>query len=257
MTYLSQAPVALAFERTIECRLYPQLAFERPVLDIGCGEGLFAKILFKEKIDTGIDPNARELERARELGAYEELIECWGNKIPKPDGTFRTVFSNSVLEHIPDLKPVLLEIHRLMAAGGNFYFTVPSNYFDHYTIGNQSLSGIGLKSLATRFRRFFNSFWRHYHFYSLEEWRKLATDAGFEVVESFTYNPQRVCLFNDFSAPFSILSLFLKKFSNKWVLFPSVRRVIFIPIYLLGKRLLANGERVEKGGLVFMHLRKV
>ena len=46
----------------------------------------------------------------------------------------------------------------------------------------------------------------------IEEWRKLATDAGFEVVESFTYNPQRVCLFNDFSAPFSVLSLFLKKF---------------------------------------------
>ena len=55
------------------------------VLDIGCGEGLFANIVFDEKIETGIDPNLTELERANELGGYSELLECNGNNIPKPE----------------------------------------------------------------------------------------------------------------------------------------------------------------------------
>src|SRR5947209_4491198 len=137
---MASAPFALAFERTLECRIYESLRFERPILDVGCGEGLFAKIAFGEKIDTGIDPDEHEIERARELGAYQELIACWGNEIPKPDGYYKTIVSNSVLEHIPDLKPVLLEINRLLAPGGRFYMTVPSDKFDHYTVLNTLLN---------------------------------------------------------------------------------------------------------------------
>src|SRR2546428_6343193 len=116
--------------RSLECRIYSGLVFERPILDIGCGDGVHAKVLFAEKIDTGIDPNERELERAAELGAYVELIACRGDAIPKPDWAYRTIFSNSVLEHIPDLRPVLKEAHRLLMPGGRFYFTVPSPNFE-------------------------------------------------------------------------------------------------------------------------------
>src|SRR5687768_14968956 len=112
--YSTAAPLALAFERIVECGIMRGQAFERPILDIGCGEGLFATMLFAEKIDTGIDPDGRELDRARALGAYRELIQCRGHAIPKPDGTYRTILSNSVLEHIPDLDSVLMEAHRLL-----------------------------------------------------------------------------------------------------------------------------------------------
>src|SRR3954449_10499221 len=93
--YVSVAPIPLAIERSLECTILSQQNFQEPVLDIGCGDGLFASVLFAEKIDTGIDPNAVELEHAQRLGSYRRLIQCRGDAIPVPDGAFGTVFSNS------------------------------------------------------------------------------------------------------------------------------------------------------------------
>src|SRR5690349_18526514 len=91
--YAARTPLALAFERTMECRLLSEENFIRPVLDLGCGDGTFASTLFAEPIDTGIDPDERELRKAEETGAYRELIRCTGSAIPKPDASYKTIFS--------------------------------------------------------------------------------------------------------------------------------------------------------------------
>ena len=257
LPYMSMAPLPLAFERTMEANIYRGLApMKRPILDIGCGEGLFAKLVFDGKIDVGIDPDARELSRAKEFDAYHELIQCFGDKIPKPDGHFQTIFSNSVLEHIPDLEPVLREAHRLLAPGGRFYFTVPSENFDRYTIGNTVLSGFGLAKLSDRFRKFFNNFWRHYHYYPLDGWKDLARRCGFEVIDGYTYNPKRTAMLDDFLVPFSGVGFVLKKLTNRWTILPPLRRVLMYPIYLIARPMLRGAERAERGGLVFVALTK-
>lgn len=254
--YVGMAPLALAFERIMECRILNAQPFERPVLDIGCGEGLFAKILFSEPVDTGIDPNARELSRARELGAYLELIECRGDAIPKPDGSYKTIFSNSVIEHIPQIEPVLKEAFRLLAPGGRLYITVPSDRFDKYTWIGQVLSTLGLAALQRRFSAWFNRFWVHYHFYTPQRWKEIAQAAGFEVVEVRGYAPRRVCLMNDLLVPFSVPEYFTKKFSNRWTLFPKLRSKLLAPAAWLGGIVLKNAEKSEEGGLVFLSLKK-
>jgi SAM-dependent methyltransferase len=257
LPYMSMAPLPLAFERTMEANIYRGLPpMQRPILDIGCGEGLFAKLVFDGKIDVGIDPDPRELSRAKEFDSYHELIQCFGDKIPKPDGSFQTIFSNSVLEHIPDLEPVLREAHRLLAPGGRFYFTVPSENFERYTVGDTVLSGLGLRNLSARFRKFFNNFWRHYHYYPLDGWKDLARRCGFEVIDGYTYNPKRTAILDDFLVPFSLVGFVLKKLTNRWTILPSVRRVLMIPFYLIAKPLLHGAERAERGGLVFVALTK-
>lgn len=257
LEYVGLAPAALAFERSIEARLYRSVPFERPILDLGCGEGLFARIAFAEKIDTGIDPDPRELERARELGAYQELIECTGDRIPKPDGHYGTVLSNSVLEHIPQLEPVLREVHRILAPGGYFHFTVPSPDFERFNWTSALLSAIGLAGLDARWRAFFNRFWVHYHAYDLAGWSRLARDAGFTVVRSHTYAPRCSCMLNTTLTPFALPAMLMKKLTNRWTLLPPLRRALLAPLCLAAQRVNRNAHApAERGGLVFMSLQK-
>jgi SAM-dependent methyltransferase len=256
MDYLAQAPLALAIERIVECKILSEMPFEAPILDVGSGEGLFASILFREKVDLGIDPNPSELERAKDLGGYKELDQCFGNNINRSDATYQTILSNSVLEHIEQLEPVLNEAYRLLAPGGRFYMTVPSDLFEHYSIVNQMLLMLGLERLAERYRAFFNRFWVHYHAYPVKKWVSLAEKAGFTVVESRSYAPRYLCVLNDFLVPFSILELITKKIFNRWTLFPALRRIIMFPIGLLVRQLVRGADNVERGGLVFLALTK-
>lgn len=256
LPYLEQAPVALAVERTLECQLYIQHELKKPVLDIGCGEGMFARLLFSNKVDVGIDPNQEEIDRAKTYNAYDELICCFGDKIPKPDKSFATIFSNSVLEHIPDLKPVLKEAHRLMADDGRFYITIPTNYFEQNTLITKIIHLLGLKSLEARYRKFFNSFWAHYHYYSVADWKKLFSEQGFEVERCTTYCKPRTGIFNDVFAPIAIIAFIQKKFFNRWFLLPSLRKPLaWIHSKVFSGLLRENGS-TQEDGLVFFVLKK-
>jgi SAM-dependent methyltransferase len=256
LAYMAHAPLALAFERSLEVRLYARLVVQRPVLDLGCGDGLFAKLLFGEPVETGVDPDPAELARARERGAHRELLACAGDHVPKPDGTYGTVFSNSVLEHIPELEPVFREVHRLLVPGGRFYFTVPTERFSRYTGTSRLLEALGLHRLAARYRRAYDGFWRHVHAYPPQEWTALGRRAGFELVESRLYDPRGVCLLNDLLVPLSLPTLLLRRLLNRWTLFPAMRRILVYPVFLLARAVLAGGEEAPEGGLVFVALVK-
>jgi SAM-dependent methyltransferase len=254
--YLCMAPFALAFERSIEANLYRSLKLEKPILDLGCGEGLFAHIVFDETIDTGIDPNSRELIRARELGAYAELIQCNGDSIPRPDSSYKTVISNSVLEHIPDLSPVFKEIFRILDPGGYLFFTVPTQLFEQFSAVSRILRSLGLISLALRYERSYNRFWRQTNCFPPDLWRKTVESHGFEVVEIFTYDPKNICTLNDILVPFSLLSYMIKIITNRWILFPSLRRIWVSWLAPSISKMLNGADRSPDGGLVFISARK-
>ncbi len=251
-SYLAAAPLALALERVLECKILSEQEFAQPVLDLGCGDGMFGTILFAEKIDTGIDYDPKEIERAKKTGIYKKLICCSGNSIPEYEASYGTIFSNSVLEHIPEVGPVLREAYRLLKPGGYFYFTVPSETFDRYSVGNLLLEKCGLGKKATDFRAFYNKFWKHYHAYPPEGWSKLATDAGFHVEEARRYNPPKIATLNDALAPFAVTSSLTQRILGKWVLCPDLRRHLFRPMVPLFRRWLASSNGLEKGCLVFV-----
>lgn len=241
----------------MECNILSGQMFERPVLDIGCGDGIFASVLFAETIDTGIDPDPDELVIARELGAYEELICCGGDAIPKPDESYATVFANSVLEHISDLEPVVEEVFRVLRPGGAFYVTIPTHRFEQYTLGNLLLVALRVPKLAARWRRFFKSFWNLYNVNHPSEWKHLFEKAGFEVRHSFEYEPRSLYLLKELLMPFSVPGAVNKRLRDRWVILPlALRRVTTAPVAMLGKAMIGRWSRAERGCLLFVELRK-
>jgi len=255
--YLAQAPLALALERAFECHILSQQEFVGPVLDIGCGDGILASVLFKEPIDCGLDPDKKELQRAKAAGSYKELICAQAQEIPKPDSSFQTILANSVLEHIPGLKEVLKEAGRVLAAEGRMYITVPTEKFERFTLGYQILSKINL-AWARRFGNFYNHFWKHHHCYDAAGWQKVFAECGWKVVQQREYDPKRTCMIFDLLVPLSLPSFFSRKFLNRWFLSPSLRRG-YTPLLIgaFGPLVKKHLPDTQEGGLVFFELRKV
>lgn len=112
-------------------------------LDVGCGDGTIMELLTRHGVAwtvDGIDLDPREVALARSRGIYRRLHVAPGNAIPEPDASYEIAFSNSVLEHIPDLPSTLAEVARLLAPGGLLIATVPGDGF------NRNLRGPGVLS---------------------------------------------------------------------------------------------------------------
>ena len=128
--HLQDLPAFRALLRAVEARFYQGLLpLEAPVLDVGCGDGHFASVAFPRALEAGMDPAANTLREAQDRDAYHVLAQALGDALPYPDGFFATVVSNSVLEHIPDVEPVVAEIGRVLSSPGRFIFCVPGDHF--------------------------------------------------------------------------------------------------------------------------------
>lgn len=254
--YVGGAPLALALERALECSLYDGQSMARPVLDLGCGDGLFAWILFAEPVDLGIDLDPREIRRAARLGAHTELVCCPGAEVPRPDGSFRTVLSNSVLEHIPELQPVLREAFRLLQPGGLFIASVPTDRFERYTLASTLLEALRLPVLAARFRQGYNRFWAHHHALPEEEWRARFAESGFEIVAMRGYGSRRSCLLNDALVPLGLPALLAKRLLHRWTLLPPLRRAFIAPLAAFLRTPPEADVDLKDGGLLFITARK-
>ena len=254
--YLRHAPMALAIERSLECEILSQQSFSRPILDLGCGDGLFARVLFSENVDTGIDSDQEEVERARCYAIYNELITCGGDRIPKDDESYHTVFSNSVLEHIPDLDPVLREVNRLLTPGGRFYASIPTDRFEAYSAGARLLHGLGLNGLARRYGAFYNRIWRHYNVHDRAGWQERFQMAGFKVVDVHSYDPPAICLINDLLVPLALPSLLFKKILHRWIISATLRRLYLGAVYGFARWATRRFDTDQGGGLILFHLTK-
>lgn len=254
--YLEIAPAALAVERTHECEILSQKTFARPILDVGCGDGVFAEILFEEKIDTGIDYDPEEIARAGVYNIYDELITCSGADIPKPDCYYETIFSNSVLEHIPDLMPVLKEANRLLKPGGRFYITIPTDRLEKFNTLSRILGALKMNKTREKFQSFHNRFWRHYNAYPEHVWRKKFEEAGFRVVEERNYISQRMTFLYDILTPIALPAMISKRILGRWIAFPALRKLYCGIIKRVLDPITAWANREPGGCLVFYELTK-
>jgi len=218
--HISSLPYFRGFLRAIEDRFYQEIELPEPVLDIGSGDGHFASVAFDRKLSVGIDPWAAPMKEAKIRDAYQLLVQGEGAEIPFPRAVFSTVISTSVLEHIPDIEPVLSDIARVLNPGGKFVFCVPNHRFPEMLWGRKTLMRLGLEKLGKKYSRFFNRIARHAHTDSPETWIERLTSAGFEVVETWDYFSPKALYILEWGHLFGLPSLITKKLFKKWILVP-------------------------------------
>jgi SAM-dependent methyltransferase len=219
--HLRDLPAFRALLRAVEARFYDDLPMPEPVLDLGCGDGHFASIAFDGPLAAGFDPWWAPVREARRRSAHRTLVLAEGGRIPFPDDHFGAVVSNSVLEHIPDVRPVLAETGRVLRPGGWFYFCVPGpNFLPFLSIG-RALDGMGLQPLGGAYRRFFNRISRHHHCEGAGVWAQRLEAAGLELVRFWPYFSRRALTALEWGHYLGVPSLLCKKLTGRWILWPS------------------------------------
>ena len=94
------------------------------ILDAGCGNGRYSKFLLREAdpdaVITAFDLSPRMLERARTRLANPRVSHVVADltRLPYGAGSFDAIVCGWVLEHLPDPRPGLVELARLLKPGG-------------------------------------------------------------------------------------------------------------------------------------------
>jgi SAM-dependent methyltransferase len=179
--HLKSVPAFRALLRSVEALFYQHISLPEPTLDLGCGDGHFAQMAFDRKLAAGVDPWWGPLRKANAGNAYHLAVQALGGTLPFADATFGSVFSNSVLEHIDDVQPVLNDVARVLKPGGRFVMTAPNHHFTRLLGGALWLERADLTGLAERYRRFFNAISRHAHTDPPERWAARLAEAGLSV----------------------------------------------------------------------------
>jgi SAM-dependent methyltransferase len=214
-------PYFRALLRAVESSYYQDLDLPAPVYDIGCGDGHFASLTFERKIDVGLDPWREQIREARKYGGYSLLVEADGAHAPLPGGFFSSAISNSVLEHIPHIEPVLAETARVLKTGAPFIICVPNQNFVRYLSIARFFDWLGLRRLAADYRAFFNRISRHYHCDDPDTWAKRLTDAGFKVEKYWHYFSPSALAVLEWGHYLGLPSWICRMVFGRWILIPA------------------------------------
>jgi SAM-dependent methyltransferase len=96
------------------------------ILDAACGNGRYSKFLLRQAdpdaVLTAFDLSPRMLERARARVNSPRVSYAVADltRLPYPDATFDAVVCGWAIEHLPDPRPGLRELARVLTPGGKF-----------------------------------------------------------------------------------------------------------------------------------------
>jgi SAM-dependent methyltransferase len=178
--YIRTSPIAHAISRAVEARHLGGVDQVSPMLDIGCGFGEFGEPFYRIPCDVGIDIRRFDLER-RIAGVYRSVLLCDARRMPLANDSFQTIFSVSVLEHIPDVQAVLAEATRVLRPGGVFALTVPGKALGEMWGVPRALNRVGLRRAAEMYAERLNATFDHINLWTGEEWAERLSQCGLKV----------------------------------------------------------------------------
>ncbi|OGD87056.1 hypothetical protein A2164_03840 [Candidatus Curtissbacteria bacterium RBG_13_35_7] len=230
LRYIKLAPLQIALVRAEEAYFMAETKMYKPILDIGCSDGIFGEVLFNNRkgaINFGVDIDKVALKFCQKRRVYRKVLFTDARKLPFPSDFFKTVMSNQSLEHIKEIESVLKEVSRVIKRGGKFIFLVPTIYLDDYWLTSAVFNKIGLNSIAKNMHNIRNKFFRHHNLWPLRRWKNLLENNGFEL-KSYRYvGTKRVYFISELLWPARIPSLIISRIFHKNILFPRKFSIFF------------------------------
>ena len=237
--YFPYTPAALCVKECARLSALRRYACPGPILDVGCGDGLFASIAFEGTEVWGIDIDAEEGRWAAASQAYSQVILGDVTRAKLPEGFFATCVANCSLEHVPRIDRALANIRASLKPGGRAYLFVPNKDWAKEMLSYRALAGAGLTGAAELFRSSVDSFFKHHHLHDREEWREIVTAAGMHAVAiEPALSTGTTVAFELLLLP-SLAGWLNKHLTSRWTNFPPARRLYARQVHALVSRILA------------------
>ena len=241
--YFPYTPAALCVKECARLSALRRYEVRGPILDVGCGDGLFASIAFGEEEVWGIDIDADEGRWAAASQAYTQVILGDVTRARLPEAFFATCVANCSLEHVPRIDRALANIGKSLAPGGRAYLFVPNKDWARALLSYRTLAGLGLDSAAELLRSSVDTFFKHHHLHDEQEWREIVTAAGLDVVAiEPALSTATTVAFELLLLP-SLAGWANKHMTTRWTNFPPVRRLVAGPVHGLVERILDASDQ--------------
>ncbi|MCC7011580.1 MAG: class I SAM-dependent methyltransferase [Planctomycetes bacterium] len=195
---LHYLPVSLAVREIMRMRALAEAGrLPTPLLDIGCGDGLFWEVLTRDLTSgrssgvrglVGVDISESELRLASlrlsplggEVHAFDISHDGKERALDDRLGAFETVIANCSLEHVPKLEVALENIKRYLAPKGELWLFVPAPRWSDTFVVKRALRALGSRAAGT-YGGMWDGFYQHHHLYPAWVWSHLLKGLGFEI----------------------------------------------------------------------------
>lgn len=229
--FLNIAPLSHALWRACEAMVFCGVDIVGPSLDLGCGFGEFAGVVF-DNIEVGIDINKKDLVLANKSKSYNKTMFANAKDLPFRNGSFNTVISVSVLEHIDEPALAIKEASRVLKKGGMFYLTVPTLSVYKNLLISGLAERLELGKVSDVYNRAHKKAFKHESIYSKTWWLNNLKKHEFEVLEvRGTVSPNLLKL-HELFLPLALPSEVGKRINNKrFVILKSLRALTLTPAF--------------------------
>ena len=254
---LRSAPASWALIRANEIKAMDSVNFKPPVLDVGCGDGVVARVVLSKtggKFDYGIDISPKEIRKAKKSGAYKHCRIASIYKLPFSNSSFQTVFANSVIEHFQKLDKSLSEMARVLKPGGRLIMTTPSPFLSKYLLGYRLFCSLGLIFMANWYASFFHYLVKHYNIYDHKGWKKILAKQNLKLVDYYYYHSPVTIQVHEVFSYLAIPQHIYRLIVGYWPVFPTLRNLFFGWLFRRIPLDLYNGKvsKTEGGSLLLI-----
>ncbi len=181
----------LSHWRAWEYAAYRHHSIDGRILDVGCGDGRYFKLIWPEADNVvGVDMDPAAADRGRASGVYRTVHTVAADRIPEPNSTFDNAFANCSLEHMDNIDGVLREIARCLKPGGTLSCSVVTNRFVEWSLLPAMVSEAGFEQAAQKLQSDFMAYHHLANPLRVDAWVGAFNRAGLFVEEHIPILPR-------------------------------------------------------------------